>query len=290
MVHSQLGLPYEGFSTPFIHEVKKTHKKLQIDHINLENHEKHLVRSLIKTDYTNICAVVAVGTIALRAVRDQKILPSTLPVIFGVVTDPVGEKVIEGFNVKPKGRFTGVSFSIDIKERLRFMRQTFPDAKNIGVIYSTMPQSLSYKKWLVNLEHDLEFKDLNFIYRRVGMITKQDGPYKMIKRAERPILALKDQVDLFISPSDQMGILPQFAQAVVKLTNKPVFGLAQKDVEIEMGAVASAYPDIKNSAIIAAKMMTGILKGKAVSNYPPQRPRAVNLINKKTAKAFKIKG
>ncbi|WP_135078120.1 ABC transporter substrate binding protein [Terasakiella sp. SH-1] len=289
MVHSQKGEPYDSFTLPFFNAFFTGAQKVRFEHVVLNNHEKYLDRYLAQKKPAHICAVVAVGTVALRAIRDQKIIPDHIPVIFGAVTDPIGEKVISSFEQPQKGRFTGVAFSVHIKDRLRYMRKVFPQAKKIGVIYTTMPQSISFKKWLMALKDDPEFHDLEFLYRRVGMRTQKNGPQKMVKDAKLPILSLKDKVDIFLSPSDQMGILPEFAQYVVQLTNKPVFGLAKKDVTAHRAAVASVYPDMEASGEIAATMLQGVLAGKPISDFTPKRPQSLKVFNERTARLFNLK-
>ena len=288
IVHSQLGTPYDAFTAPLLKRLKEVKPSVIIKEIVLNNHEKRINRHLSNPEYTKFDVAIAVGTIAARALRDQKILKANFPVVFGGVTDPIGESLIDHFNVPPSGRFTGVSYSIDIRDRIRDLRRVFPKAQKIGVIYSTMPQSVSYKRWLTAIQAEKEFKDIEFIYRRVGMVKDKVGPKNMVHAAGRHIKDIAPMVDVYISPSDQMGVLPEFAQSIVELTNKPVFGIGKKDVDAPMAAVASSYPRIEESGVEAANMVLGLLNGKSVSDFPPMRPQYDLILNNATATHFHI--
>lgn len=288
LVYSQYGTPYDEFAGSLLKIVQAQFPALSFSSISLENHEKYITRHLQGTDLSKVNVVVAIGTVALRAVRDLKELPEGLPVVFGAVTDPVGENVIDDFTSKPKQQFSGVSYAVDTAHRLRFLRESLPDVKNIGVIYSTMPQSVSFKKWLDDVSQTSEFSDLTFHYRRIGMRVEDRGPNRMIRQAIPHVEALKDKVDVFLAPIDQMGVIPEFSQMVVRTANKPVFGLGHKDVLAENAAFASVSPSMEESGEIAAEMVMGLLNGQHISHFIPKRPPYMRVFNPETAQKFGI--
>ncbi len=288
IVYSQIAEPYTSFMWHFHRALKGHDQEITFNTINLNNREKiinHLLPNQLKTSPD---IIITIGTVALRAIRDQKILKANIPVLFGVVTDPVGEKVIDGFNIKPSGRFSGISYAIDIRDRLRQMKQVFPKAKKIGIIYSTMPQSVSYKKWLDEVALEEEFNDLNFVFRRIGMLPYANGPRDMVHTAKRHARALKDQVDIFLSPNDQMGILPEFAQMILRETQKPVYGLGKKDALAPMAAVASSHPKLSLAGQKLAHQLLKLINGTPISDIPAEQPDFELVVNPATARHFNI--
>lgn len=286
IVYSQLAEPYNTFMWHFHESLKDVDLTYQT--INLNNREKIVERLLSDKATDQPDAIIAVGTIALRAIRSQNILDHTIPVFFGMVSDPVGEGVIDAFDVPPKDHFTGVSFSIDIRDRLRDLKRILPSAKKIGVIYSTMPQSVSYKKWIDDAAQEPEFKELSFIFRRIGMLPYKNGPKDMIHTAKRHVKDIKDVVDVYLSPNDQMGALPNFAQMIVRDTGKPVFGLTKKDVDAPKAAFASSAPRLSSAGERLAGQLAAYLNGAEFKTLYPTQPDYDLIINQETADFFKI--
>lgn len=59
----------------------------------------------------------------------------TLPVVFTVVTDPLGAKVVKTLK-RPGGNATGISDLAPIDRQLRLIKSFVPQAKRLGVIYN----------------------------------------------------------------------------------------------------------------------------------------------------------
>lgn len=281
IVYSQIAEPYTSFMWHF-HQSLKYVPDLKFDTINLNNREKILSRLLDNYHKDQPDIILAIGTIALRAVRYQHILDQNIPVLFGMVSDPIGEGVIDSFDKLPQKSISGISFAINIRTRLRDLRKLLPHAKRIGVIYSTMPQSVSFKKWLDEAAAEDEFQDLDFVYRRIGMLPYENGPKDMIHMAKRHVIDIQNQVDVYLSPNDQMGIQPAFSQMIVRETNKPVFGLSEKDVNVDKGAVAASAPRLSSAGETMAQQLLRLKAGEKIFNIKPEQPEYDFLINQAT--------
>lgn len=59
-----------------------------------------------------------------------------IPVIYTAVTDPVAAELADK-NKKPAGEVSGTSDKLPIEEQLKMIRTMLPDAKNIGIMYTT---------------------------------------------------------------------------------------------------------------------------------------------------------
>ncbi|OUR95796.1 hypothetical protein A9Q84_14945 [Halobacteriovorax marinus] len=210
-------------------------------------------------------------------------------VIFAAPTDPVGIGVIKGFNQKPYANFTGISYPVKVSKRLRFVRELIPNLKRIGYIYSDMPQSLSYLGWLKTAMKLPEFRDIKLILRKVPFIPSEGGHMRMAKLAKKYVLELNDQVDVFLSPNDQMGTQKAFAQMVFSNSKKPLIGVGRKDVNESWGATASLYPSLLNIGYVAADMILKLAKRKSLKSILPTQPKEGITIDKKLAKKFNLK-
>ena len=63
-------------------------------------------------------------------------MDADIPVIFTAVTDPVAAELADA-DGKPVGEVTGTSDKLPVEEQLKMIRQILPDAKKIGILYTT---------------------------------------------------------------------------------------------------------------------------------------------------------
>ena len=61
---------------------------------------------------------------------------SDIPVIFTAVTDPVAAELANADGT-PVGEITGTSDKLPVEAQLKMIRQILPEAKNIGIMYTT---------------------------------------------------------------------------------------------------------------------------------------------------------
>ena len=83
---------------------------------------------------------------------------SDIPVIYTAVTDPAEAKLVDDEG-NPVGEITGTSDELPIKEQLEMIREILPDAKKVGILYTTSEansvSALSTYKKLAG-DYDLE--------------------------------------------------------------------------------------------------------------------------------------
>ncbi len=89
-----------------------------------------LVRIVAEEDLT---IVVPIGTVATDRVLE---LHLDIPTVFCMVLDPVGRGFVVDLE-RPGGSTTGVEMNIPISAQFEALRETVPDAKRVGVLYST---------------------------------------------------------------------------------------------------------------------------------------------------------
>lgn len=214
--------------------------------------------------------ILASGTIVAKAAHDLYLNDAKLKFVYAGVTDAVGLGLVSAIGAAPNANFTGVSFPVPVKARLKFIKNLVPTVKTIGLVYADMPQSLSYKAWLEEALQDPEFAGIKIVYKSVPLITGEGGALKMVAAAKPLLQSIEGQVDLFMSPNDQMGVNAAFPKAVMETVKKPLIGLGMNDVMQSLGAVAVIYPSFQSLGNQAGAMLLKVLNGTAVSAIPSE--------------------
>ncbi len=276
IIDSQDSEPYLSVRESMLAELNRSgyvvNKNLVIVYYSLANHVG-AARNVFRKEKDNEYDVIFVnGTVAAEGMRNQVMGNDKYKVVFASVTDPVGLGIIDNFEESPKANFTGVCYPVKIEERLRFIRKVMPNVKNIGLIYSEMPQSLSYVEWIKESHELPDFMDLNFVFRKVEFVKSELGYIRMTQLAEDHVKEIDSEVDIYISPNDQMGVQRTFAEMVYKTSTKPLLGQGRKDVMEDWGAAFSIYPCLTGAGVQAAKMIDRLFRGEDIKDIIPEWP------------------
>ena len=282
ILDSQSGEPYDTAREAMLKELEfqgySVGKNLTVRRHDIHNKVGLGLRLLQVENLRGYDVVFINGTIANQAAYEFGYDKPQYSFVFCSITDPVGVGLVEELNVKPVANFTGVAFGLPIEERLRYLQEVLPEARTIGMIYSEMPQSLSYVAKLKEIIQQPEFSHLKVVFRPIPFVNSDLGHVRMLSLLERPVLELSSEVDLFMTPSDQLGIRQEFAQVVTSLTDKPLMGLSEKEVQ-EWGAHFGLYPVLEQSGTAAGRMVARILKGEPVQDIIPTYPVGVFGVN-----------
>ena len=183
-------------------------------------------------------AIATPSAVACYAAAEDK----DIPVIFTAITDPVQAKL-------DSGNITGTSDKLPVEAQLDLIRQLQPDAKTIGIIYTTSePNSVS-----AIAEYQAKAPEYGFEVDAVGVTSQAE-----VTQAADTLIS--HGVDCFSNLTDNnvVGVLA----AVLEKTDEagiPVYG---SEVEqVKLGCVASAGIDYVQLGIqtgmMAAKVLTG---------------------------------
>lgn len=295
IVDSQQGYPYEGARNAMVRQLSSfgfsEKRNLQIKHFSIGNDADKAEKVLRQELPKNYDVIFSNGTVVTQAAKKVALGNPSYRFVFAAVTDPVGLGVIEDFKNPPKANFTGVCYPVPVHSRLKFVRDIFPKAKNIGLIYSDMPQGHSYRKWVETaLQEDQALKGLNVIFRMVPLIKgDMKSQQLMADLARKYVLELNPVVDLFLSPNDQMGAERPFAEMVYKTATKPLVGISRKDVMDGWGATLSMYPSEISAGRQSALMIKKLFQGDNIASIIPQWPKENGIaIDLRKAKRFNI--
>lgn len=171
-----------------------------------------------------------------------------IPVIYTAVTDPVAA-ALANEDGTPVGEVTGTSDKLPVEKQLEMIRQILPDAKKIGILYSTSE---------VNSETAIaEYKAAagNYGFEIV------EGP--VTSTADIPLAAdsILEKVDCLNNLTDNTVVssLPMILDKASK-KNIPVFGSEVEQVKI--GCLASMGLDYIDLGKQTGKMAAQVLKGE----------------------------
>ena len=173
-----------------------------------------------------------------------------IPVIFTAVTDPVAAKL-------DSGNITGTSDKLPVEAELDLIRQLQPDAKTIGIIYTTSePNSVS-----AIAEYQEKAPEYGFTIAELGVTSQAEVP-----QAVDTLLA--KGVDCFSNLTDNnvVGVLA----AILEKTDEagiPVYG--SEIEQVKLGCVASAGIDYVQLGIQTGLMAAKVLTGQATCQELP---------------------
>ena len=171
-----------------------------------------------------------------------------IPVIYTAVTDPIAAE-LANIDGTPVGEVTGTSDKLPVTEQLAMIREILPDAKTIGIMYTTSEvNSLSAIE-----EYKIAAPEYGFEIVETGISTTADVPLAAD--------SLLSKVDCVTNLTDNTVVasLPVILDKANKL-NVPVFGSEIEQVKI--GCLAAMGLDYIDLGKQTGKMAAAVLKGE----------------------------
>lgn len=182
-------------------------------------------------------------------------MDTDIPVIYTAVTDPLAAELAdeEGNSV---GEITGTSDKLPIKQQLEMIRQILPEAKTIGIMYTTSEaNSESAIKEYEKLAGDYDFK-----IETAGITATADIPLAA--------QSLIEKVDCLTNLTDNTVVssLP----AILDMANEagiPVFG--SEIEQVKLGCLAAEGLDYIELGKQTGRMAAQVLKGEKKASELP---------------------
>lgn len=168
-----------------------------------------------------------------------------IPVIYTAVTDPIKAELAK-LDGSPNGNTTGTSDKLPVDEQLKMIRQILPEAKKIGIMYSTSEvNSLSTIE-----EYKAVAADYGFEIVESGISTTADIPLAAD--------SLLEKVDCINNLTDNtvVSALPIILDKASK-KNIPVFGSEIEQVKI--GCLASMGLDYFDLGVQTGKIAAQVI-------------------------------
>ena len=245
-VHGSLDNCREGFLLGLAEAGFEEGKNLTVLYENANGDggmSTQIVSNFLSQDADLICAIAT--PMAQTAYGATK--RTDVPVIYTAVTDPVIAQ-LAGEDKMPAGNITGTSDKLPVEEQLQMIRQILPDAKTIGILYSTSE---------VNSQSTLEeYKEAAPEY---GFEIIESG---VSGAADIPLATdnLLTQVDCLNNLTDNT-VVSSLPMILDKANDKgiPVFGSEIEQVRIGcLAAMGLDYIELgKQTGRMAAQVLTG---------------------------------
>lgn len=198
-----------------------------------------------------------------------------IPIVFLVVTDPVGSRVVSRFD-KPGGNVTGVSDLAPIERQIDLLREMVPNAKRLGTIYNPGLDGSNYQLTVLK----------PLLAARKMTLVEASSPSS--NDAINAMRSLVGRVDAVWLPNDVTVYAA--LEAVVKVAQEqkiPLFTAEARSVE--RGAAASIGFDYHAVGIEGAKLVAAILNGKKPGDLDVVVPSVFRVVvNRKAATAMGV--
>lgn len=182
-------------------------------------------------------------------------MDTDIPVIYTAVTDPLAAELADEEG-NPVGEITGTSDKLPIKQQLEMIRQILPEAKTIGIMYTTSEaNSESAIKEYEKLAGDYDFK-----IETAGITVTADIPLAA--------QSLMEKVDCLTNLTDNTVVssLP----AILEMANEagiPVFG--SEIEQVKLGCLAAEGLDYVELGKQTGRMAAQVLKGEKKASELP---------------------
>ena len=207
--------------------------------------------SFVSDNMDLICAIATPSAqSAYNAAMDKDI-----PVVYTAVTDPVAAELADK-DGNPVGNVTGTSDTLPVEEQLKMIREMMPDAKTIGILYTTS-----------------EANSVSAIATYESLVDKYGFTLetKGISQTSEIALATDDlltKVDCITNLTDNT-VVASLPTILEKATEKgiPVFGSEIEQVKI--GCLAAEGIDYIQLGKQTGKIAAQILKGEKKASEIP---------------------
>nr|WP_314080673.1 ABC transporter substrate-binding protein [uncultured Leptotrichia sp.] len=235
---------------------------------NNEMSNQTLIMQQFSSDKKDL--VYAITTPTAQAAKNQ--VDKNIPVVFASVTDPKSAGLVGISNV------TGTSGAAPVEENLKLMKELFPKAKNIGIIYNSSEQnSVSEVNNLKRLAPKYGF---NVVDKSVTNGTELVSAANLVVKQSDLLYAIQDNT------------VASYISAILDIFNrekKPIFGT--NNIYSNAGGFISQgttdYDIGYRSGEIAAQILKG---GKKPNEIPIENVKDLKIeVNKQNMELLGIK-
>jgi putative ABC transport system substrate-binding protein len=246
--HGSLDNCREGFLQGLAEEGIEEGKNLTVMYENAQadgGTASQIVNNFLSKKVDLICGIAT--PMAQSAYSGAK--KANVPVIFTAVTDPVAAALANDDGT-PVGEITGTSDKLPVEKQLEMIRKILPDAKTIGILYSTS-----------EVNSETAIKEYKAAAASYGFEIVEGA---VSATADIPLAtdSILEKVDCLNNLTDNTVVssLPLILDKAGK-KNIPVFGSEVEQVKI--GCLASIGLDYVDLGKQTGKMAAKVLKGEA---------------------------
>jgi len=221
----------------------------------------------------NVDVILTWGTNAVLAAKQAT---TTIPIVMGVIGDPLGIGIVTNL-AHPGGNVTGCSLHAAELEakRLQLLKEVVPGLSRVAILFNPtnhyMPLALQSARKGAQVLH------LSLAVYEVYDTTTLDAAF---------VTVMEDRPDAFLVPADTFLVTERSRIAQFAIENKLPSVYTYREY-IEAGGLIAYTPNYNDLFRRAASYVAKILKGAKPGELPIEQPRTFHLfINLKTARAL----
>ena len=172
-----------------------------------------------------------------------------IPVVYTAVTNPEEAQLADDEGM-PVGAVTGTSDQLPVEAQLAMIREILPDAKTIGILYTTSEANSAYSI----TQYEKYAEEYGFTLETAGVTNTSE--------VSMAAASLLDKVDCLTNLTDNtvVSALP----TVLDQANEKNISVFGSEIEqVKRGCLAAEGLDYVNLGIETGKMAAQILKGEA---------------------------
>src|SRR6516162_201553 len=212
----------------------------------------------------------------IPATRAAKSATSTIPIVFAVGTDPVGDGLVASL-ARPGGNLTGVTFMMTelMPKRLELLSELVPEAGMIALLVN--PNNEDVERTMRDVQEAARVKGVQLLILKAGTESEIDAAFAYFVQLHAGAL-LVGHDPFFFSRREQLVALAS-RNAVPAIYENRGYAVA--------GGLISYGTSLAAANRLAGIYVGKILKGAKPADLPVQQPTRFELvINFKTAKAL----
>jgi putative ABC transport system substrate-binding protein len=196
-------------------------------------------------------AIYVVGTPIVIAIHNHT---DTIPVVFSLMTDPVGGGVVDSFE-EPGGNFTGTSDAISPPVYFDTIEAVLPDCETVGIIGNTGEQNSASQ--IQQFTGEAEGRGFEV----------QVAPTATTNDVVPAIRSLIGRIDCLLVGAD--GTVDAAFESVIQTANDANLPLIMSGSDFATsGALIGIGPDFKALGVKSAEILIEILKGTKPADIP----------------------
>lgn len=219
----------------------------EIENFNMQGDEVQGAQIMDKIAAGGFNTVVVIGSEAAKAAKNI----TNLPVIYTMVLEKPVFKTSQS---------TGIILDAKIEDKVRYLKQLFPQIKKVGVIYN--PEKTGK---IVNQARQA-MSNVGLILIPLAINAPEEFKGALDKLT-------KDQVDLIWSVPDPLTLKPEAVNSTIEhaVAQKLPF-VAMTEAHVAAGALAAFSVDFGELGAQTAEVVKGVLEGKhPLAAYYPKR-------------------
>src|SRR5215470_16949532 len=221
----------------------------------------------------NVDVILTWGTDAVLAAKQAT---TTIPIVMGVIGDPLGSGIVTNL-ARPGGNITGCSLRAAELEakRLQLLKELVPELSRVAILFNPTNHYMPFA--LQSAQKGAQVLHVSLALYEVHDAPTLDAAFVMLT---------KDRPDAFIVPADTFLVSQRSRIAQFAIENKLPSVYTFREY-IEAGGLIAYTPNYNDLFRRAASYVDKILKGAKPGELPIEQPRGFHLsINLKTARAL----